>query len=476
MKKKISLLGLIGITIAFFGSVRSVPMIAATGWQQIFYMLVAGLLFALPIALLSAELSTLWENDGGPQAWVSDALGEKWGFLTAWLLWLQMFFGMVMVSMTFSVMLGDMLGIDALEHNNVLICFVIIGVWWLITLLNVKFDMVRVVGNYGTIIGVYIPFVILVVLGVAYFIKNGISPQGYLADFSASKLLPNFGDIGTLPVFVGIVFLFAGVEMSSVHVKQIENPKKNYPIAVISAVLILIVLNLGAALGMANAMPAGQVELSNVMSAITIYLKDFGWPSIIYNIMAGFVLVGVFTALSAWVLGPSKSMLHVAKQGALPKFFQKQDKKGDPINLVLVQAVMVSLIACLFLLPIDVNSIFLVITVTTTLLYCLVYVMIILSAMRLRKTMPDAPRAFRLGEKGNGLLYALSIITLVIIAIVVFSSFIPPSGIPQKDTIGYILLQLGAVALAVGSGLLINKFKKPEWKQPEDSKNEVAAK
>jgi hypothetical protein len=41
------------------------------------------------------------------------------------------------------------------------------------------------------VIGVYIPFLALVVLGVAYTIKNGINPAGYLADFSADKLLPD---------------------------------------------------------------------------------------------------------------------------------------------------------------------------------------------------------------------------------------------------------------------------------------------
>jgi len=442
-------------------------MIAATGWEQIFFMLVSGLLFALPIALISAELSTIWEDASGPQDWVGKILGEKWGFVTSWLLWLQMFFGMVMVSMTFSVMAGDMLGVEAMQKSHVAIFFVIIGVYWLVTILNLKFDMVKLSGSYGAIIGIYIPFAILVVLGIVYFFKNGINPQGYLADFSFSKLWPNFGTIKTLPIFVGIVFIFAGVEMSSVHVKEIENPKKNYPIAVIAAVVILIVLNLLAAMGMANAIPAGKVDVSNLMDVVTIYLKDFGLPHIIYNVLACFVAVGVFVALSTWVLGPSKAMLQVAKAGALPKFFQKQNKKGDPVNLVLVQATMVSLIATMFLLPIDLGAIFILITVVTTLLYCVVYVLIMLAGMKARKAQPDLPRQFRLGAKGNGLLYVLAIITLLIIAVVTGSSLIPPDGIPAADDIGYIVFVIAAVVAAIGSGLLIFKNRKPEWKQED---------
>ena len=102
--KKLTLFGLIGITMAFFGTVRSVPTLAITGWTQIFYMLVAAVLFALPIALMSAELSTGFQEEGGPQVWVKKAIGEKWGFVTSWLLWVQMFFGMVMVASTVGVL------------------------------------------------------------------------------------------------------------------------------------------------------------------------------------------------------------------------------------------------------------------------------------------------------------------------------------------------------------------------------------
>ncbi|MHA4180798.1 amino acid permease, partial [Bacillus cereus] len=73
--KKLTLFGLIGITMAFFGTVRSVPTLSITGWTQIFYMLIAAIVFALPIALMSAELSTGFPEEGGPQVWVRNALG-----------------------------------------------------------------------------------------------------------------------------------------------------------------------------------------------------------------------------------------------------------------------------------------------------------------------------------------------------------------------------------------------------------------
>ncbi|SYX85868.1 tyrosine-tyramine antiporter [Paenibacillus alvei] len=465
--KKLTLFGLIGITMAFFGTVRSVPTLAATGWTQIFYMLVAAVLFALPIALMSAELSTGFPEEGGPQVWVKNALGEKWGFVTSWLLWVQMFFGMVMVASTVGVLFGYVINVPDLSSNNYFIFAVILISYWGVTLLNLKFDMVKIAGNWGAIIGVYIPFVILVVLGVAYMIKNGINPQGYLADFKASNLLPNLSDLGSLAFLSGIIFIFAGVEISSVHANNIENPKRNYPIAVIASVILLVIFNLIAGLTVANGVPMGKMELANITQPYLIFCEDLGIPSIFVNIISAMILIGVLVQLSAWVLGPSKSMIKVAEDGNLPPFFQKRNGKGIPISFVLIQAIVISLVSVLYIVVPDVNSAFLIITITTTILYCLVYAFIAISAIRLRYKMPQVERPFRLGSKGNGLMWFVSLLALLSVGITLVVSLIPPSILEPSQTTGYIIYQVGATIVMVGIALIIYRFKKPSWKKSE---------
>ncbi|MDV3429699.1 hypothetical protein [Paenibacillus larvae] len=77
-----------------------------------------------------------------------------------------MFFGMVMVASTVGVLLGYVINKPELSYKSLLyFCsyshLLLDGV----TLLNLKFDMVKIAGNWGSVIGVYIPFVLLVVLG-----------------------------------------------------------------------------------------------------------------------------------------------------------------------------------------------------------------------------------------------------------------------------------------------------------------------
>ncbi|MGX7059018.1 tyrosine-tyramine antiporter [Vagococcus humatus] len=465
--KKLSLAGLIGITMAFFGTVRSVPTLASTGWTQIFYMVIAACAFALPIALMSAELSTAWPEEGGPQVWVKHALGEKWGFVTSWLLWVQMFFGMVMVASTVGVLFGYVINRPEIGNNNLFILAVILISYWGITLLNLKFDMVKVAGNLGSIIGVYIPFVALVCLGIAYFLKNGINPQGYLAGFEPKKLLPDLTNLGSLPTLTGIIFIFAGVEISSVHANNIDNPKKNYPIAVIVSVLVLVVFNLIAGLTVADAVPAGEMNLANITQPFVIMTEDLGIPPIFNNIISFMILIGVLVQLSAWVLGPSKSMIKVADEGNLPPFFQKRNANGIPINIVLVQATVISLVSLLYAVIPDVSAAFLIITITTTILYCIVYLLIAISAIKLRYTMPNIERPFRLGSKGNGLMWLVSGISILSVILTIGVSLIPPASVGENQQTGYIIYQVAATVIMVGVALFIYRHKQPSWKKTD---------
>ncbi len=457
---------------AFFGTVRSVPTLAITGWTQIFYMLIAAVAFALPIALMSAELSTGFPEEGGPQVWVKHALGEKWGFVTSWLLWVQMFFGMVMVASTVGVLFGYVINKPELSSNNLFIFAAILIAYWGVTLLNLKFDMVKVAGNWGAVIGVYIPFFLLVIFGVIYMIKNGIQPNSYLGHFKASDLVPNFKDLGSITYLSGIIFIFAGVEISSVHANNISNPKRNYPIAVIASVVLLVIFNTIAGLTVSNAVPVGKIELANITQPYLIFCENLGIPTIFVNIISAMILIGVLVQLSAWVLGPSKSMIKVADEGNLPRFFQKRTKKDIPITFVMIQAIVISLVSFLYVVVPDINSAFLIITITTTILYCVVYALIAISAIRLRYTAPKLKRPFRLGQKGNGLMWFVSMFSMASIVLTIGVSLIPPSILKPSQSFGYIAFQVIATIVMIGIALIINKLKKPEWKKEEEQEFE----
>ena len=54
-------------------------------------LLVVPWLWSLPMALMTAELSTAMPEDGGYVIWVQRAFGRFWGFQEGWLSWLCSF-------------------------------------------------------------------------------------------------------------------------------------------------------------------------------------------------------------------------------------------------------------------------------------------------------------------------------------------------------------------------------------------------
>ena len=453
---------LVGISIAFYGSIRSVPTLAITGWQQIFFMVGAAILFAIPISYICAELATGWTEEGGPQVWVKEALGERCGFITSWLLWVQMFFGMVMVSSTVGVLLGYVIGRPDLAQNNMFIFIIIIVSYWAVTILNLKFNMDKIVGTIGSVVGIYIPFVALVGLGLWWTFKHGNVNLGPL---NWKTAIPSLDSIDKLSIFSGIIFIFAGLEIASVHANNIENPKKNYPKSVFLSMGLLIIFNLVAGLTESNTIPANKIQLSNITQPFEIYFNELGVPWLT-NAISGLILIGVLAQLSVWVLGPSKAMIKVAESGDLPPIFQKRTKRGVPITFVLIQAIVVSFVAILYVIIPDVNSSFFMILILTTILYCIVYLMIIVSGIRLKYTRPDVVRAFTI-PGGNLGMWITGVLALIGVTITIIVSLIPPRGINHGV---YIAVQVIGTAACVITPIIIFSLRKPSWKkvEPED--------
>ena len=306
--KQITTMTFIGMTCALVASVRNIPDVAATSWTMIFYMLVAVLLYAFPISLISGEFAGMFPQKGGPELWVSNALGKKWGFVVSWLLWVQMFPGMVMVASALAPLFGNIIDNVPLGLNSKFTLVVILVVYWIITFLNLKFDMAKIGGKVGVWLGLYVPLTMMLLLGFAAWIKVGIVPTGTLGSFSWDKLIPDTTTASSFVYFAPIMFIFTGIEMSSVYITRLENPVKTYIRGVFAALIFIFFVNILNALVVANVVPKGQMELNNIAQSISIYCQILGLPHLIVNLFSLLVFIGVAVQLSAWASGPAKTV------------------------------------------------------------------------------------------------------------------------------------------------------------------------
>ncbi len=84
--RSLSVFALAMINLAAIGSVKNWPVTAEYGFSSIFYLLLATLIFFIPVSLIARRLATGWPMTGGVFVWVKEAFGHRAGFLTIWLL------------------------------------------------------------------------------------------------------------------------------------------------------------------------------------------------------------------------------------------------------------------------------------------------------------------------------------------------------------------------------------------------------
>ena len=105
-------------------------------------ILLLPILWAYPIALMTAELSAAIPVEGGYYAWTKRAFGPFWGFLCAWWTWLYSMADAAVYPVLFASYLTSfeklMFGRSVLEHEPLLRWFVALVIIAIFSGLNVR--------------------------------------------------------------------------------------------------------------------------------------------------------------------------------------------------------------------------------------------------------------------------------------------------------------------------------------------------
>ena len=160
----------------------------------------------------------------------------------------------------------------------------------------------------------------------------------------------------------------------------------------------------------------------------------------------------------------SQAMIKVAEEGNLPPMFQKRTKRDVPVAFVLIQAIVVSLVAIVYVVVPDVNNSFFMVLILTTILYSIVYIFIILAELILKYKKPDVHRAFTIPGGKTGM-WITCILAFIGVFLTIAVSFIPPISVPESGRMMYILFQVIGTIICFISPLIIYAFKKDSWKK-----------
>lgn len=453
-------------------SLRGLPAEAEYGLSSAFYYLFAAIVFLIPTALVAAELASMFsDKEGGVFRWVGEAFGKRLGFLAIWLQWFQntiwyptvLTFGAVSLAFIGMNPTDDM----ALADNKIYTLVVVLVIYWLATFISLKgLDWVGKISKIGGMIGTIIPAGILIVLGI-YYVATG----GHIQMDLSGSFLPDLAKLDNLVFASGIFLFYAGMEMTGVHVKDMENPSKSYPRAVfIGAIITVLIFVLGTyALGFI--IPKDNINLTqSLLIGFDNYFKyiNASWLSPVIAVALAF---GVLAGVLAWVSGPSKGLLVVGKAGYLPPFFQKTNKLGVQSNILIIQGCIVTVLSLLFVVMPSVQSFYQILSQMTVLLYLIMYLLMFAAAIYLRYSMKDTPRTFRIGKKGNALMWLIAGVGFLGSLLAFVLSFIPPGQISTGSDAVWFGVMIGGCIVFVAIPFIIYALRKPSWQDKNaDSK------
>lgn len=414
-------------------SIRNLPAAALFGSSLIFFFIFAAVLFFIPTALISAELSANIKQ-GGIYQWARLAFGDRVGFLAVWLQWVNNV-------IWFPTMLSFIAGTAAyvvdpnLAQNKYYLVAVILGVFWLLTLVN--FKGVRLSAKFTSfcaIMGLLVPMIIIITL-LGIWLYQGHPIQ---IELTAKSLLPNWQDSENWVALTAIMLSFSGMELATVHIKDVKNPKKTFPISLAFSVVIILVSMILGSLAIACVLPFDKINLVNgTIQTFAYFLSAYhlNWLTPILTIL---LVIGSLGGIVSWLISPIKGLNQAAQQGFLPPIFREKNQHDVAQNLLIIQAILVSFVCLAFLFLPSVNGSYWLLSALSTQLYMLMYILMILSALVLRKKI-DAKNqdAFRIPGKKVGL-WTVCLLGLLGCFITLIVGFIPPSHINIGSKLAYV--------------------------------------
>lgn len=453
-KKKLGVFTLAMINVAAVLSMRNLPPMAEYGYTVIFYLLLSSVCFFVPSALVSAELASGWPRKGGVFLWVEEAFGPRWGFVAIFMQWVENLPWYPAIFAFVASAIAYIFKPELAANKWFVISLIWVGIWSA-TLLNFRsMRLSAFLSSSGAILGTILPGVLIIAMAVWHV---GRGDQTVIS-FSPGALVPSLDNLNQLMLLAGMLMAIAGMEMSAVHVTEIDNPRKNFPRAIFFSTILIIALSVLGSLSISLVVPDKDLSLSaGVFQAFEVLVGKF---SPVVAVLLGY---GAFTMAVTWMVGPSKGLLEVAREGYLPTFMKKENAHGMPIGTLLVQAVVATILSFSVLLMPTVSGAFWIMSALAAQLYLVMYLLMFAAAIRLRYTQPEVKRPYTIpgGKLGMWLVAGIAFCTSLF---VILFGFIPTKEVRAQGLMAmtaYVAFLVVGVILFVGIPVLLHRRAQP---------------
>ena len=420
--EKISVLALVLLITGAIDSIRNLPGTALFGSSLIFFFIFSAIVFLIPVALISAELSSTWaEEEGGIYSWVKHAFGENVAFFAIWLQWINTLVWYPTIISFIAATIAYLISPELAQNKYYLITVILI-IFWSLTLIGLSGlkTSARFAG-FCAIIGMILPMGFIILLALIWILKG----NPIAIDLSWSHIFPQWKDTQSWASLTAIMTSFLGMELAAVHVRNVNNPQKNFPKAMFFSVLLILFTMIFGSLAIAFVLPKEKINLvDGVMQAFDNFLMAYHLTGLM-PVLVVLLLLGSLGGMTNWIISPAKGLLMAANHNFLPKYLCKLNKHGIASRILILQAILVTFLCSGFLLFPSVNAIYWLFTDLSTELYMMMYVLMFTAAWNLKTKFAHLKRPFAIpgGKLGYRVVCILGLFGCLITLIV---GFIPP--------------------------------------------------
>jgi amino acid transporter len=272
--------------------------------------------FFLPLAGCVLELSSRYPQEGGLYIWIREAYGEFAGFMAAWTYWMSNlpYFAAVLYFAASSLLFAAPRAQHLADANAYFLLFTI-SMLTLITVLNVLgLNIGKWLNNLGAV-GMAVPVVILILLGLLSFSRFGSATH-----FTWAGAIPHV-QVRDLIFWSTIFFAFTGSECASFMGDEIKDSRRVVPRALLIAGVIITVSYIAGTVAMLVALPSSRISgLGGFMTAIDFLCRRLGLVALIAPVA---VLVGISNvgAAAAYLSSTARLPFVVGINHYLPRIF-----------------------------------------------------------------------------------------------------------------------------------------------------------
>ncbi|MGE7183835.1 amino acid permease [Peribacillus sp. NPDC006672] len=321
-----------GLFLASGGAIHS----AGPGGALVAYAIIGIMVYYLMTSL--AEMAAYMPVAGSFRVYASKFVDPSFGFAIGWNYWYNW-------AITIAAELAAVVLIMKFwfpDSPSFIWSAIALIIMFLINYMSVKgfgeaefwFAMIKVV----TVV-IFLITGVLIILGI----MGGKDPIGF-SNFTMGEGPFNGGFFTILGVFMAAGFSFQGTELLGVTAGESEDPEKNIPKAIRSVFWRIILFYILAIFVIGMIIPFTDSRLLSEDVAVSPFTLVFERAGLAFaaSIMNAIILSSVLSAGNSGMYASTRMLWDLARDGKAPKFLGKLDKRGVPVNALIVT----SLVGC----------------------------------------------------------------------------------------------------------------------------------